>query len=353
MYVGIDLHKRYMQVAVLDGDRNLIENTRIYNHTDHHALKIFLDKLDRNAKIALESSSVWYAVYRFIRKQGFDVVLSNPLKTKAIAYAKIKTDKIDAQVLAYLLSMDYLPTCKVKTEEEMDAANLARHRKYLVDSRTGYKNKIHSILLMNGIRTIHLRFTKDHRAELRQLQEYRINSYVNVIETLNADIRDTENRIKHTVEEKLNHNAKLLSTIPGVGYYSALVIASEIGDVTRFSDSSRLCSYAGLVPSTYSSGGKVRHGGITKEGNSFLRSVLSECVLAHRRVDKGSRLSKFHSKIARKKGNPKATVATAAKLLKICYWLLVEQREYSKEMKTHHPHPASESISATINTLVV
>lgn len=356
--VGIDLHKRYMQVAVLDGDGNLTEETRINNDTNHHSLRMFLARLEPDSRIVLESSSVWYGVYSYIEGAGFEAVLSNPLKTKAIAYGKVKTDRRDARVLAELLRMDYVPPCHVPTREGMERRGLARHRRYLVGMRTGLKNKIHAILLMGGMRTAHSGFTARHVHELRQIGDYRIDSYLDAMDVISAKIRDADRMIADTIrdgdkaEDKAEANARLLSTIPGVGYYSALVIASEIGDISRFPHSDNLCAYAGMVPSTYSSGGRTRHGGITKHGSAMLRSVLCECVLTHKRIRKDSNIAKFHARLARKKGNPKATVAAASKLLRVCYWLLREGREYSES--TDHdpsPRPALQSREATVKRL--
>lgn len=349
MYIGIDLHKYYMQVAVLDGDGNLTEEIRIKNDTGHVHLGRFLDRMDPRARIALESSSVWRGVFTFVRKRGFDIVLSNPIQTKLIAHARIKTDKVDARILAKLLYTDFLPICTVKTEKQTEASELARHRKYLVRSRTDYKNKIQGILLMMGIRTQNARFTKKHMDELYGLKNYRITSYLKVIETLTGQIKEADKRIAETVDDVEDRNSIFLASIPGVGYYSALVIASEIGDISRFPDADHLKSYAGLVPSTYSSGGKTRHGGITKNGSSFLRSVLSECILSHRRVCKNSTITETYDRIAYKKGTPKATVAASAKLLKYCYWILKEQREYIPEL--HDPRPALKSRKTTVNTV--
>ena len=351
MYVGLDLHKHYMQVAVQDEDGNLIMETQIKNTQDHRALQGFLERLDPDAEIAMESSSVWYSVYSHIRSAGFDVTLSNTLETKAISHARLKTDRVDAETLAHLKRSKLLSPCYVPSESDMAGRNLVRHRRYLVDSRTSLKNKIHAILLMNGIRTKHAGFTKRHVEELRRIRDYRIDAYLRTMETVNESLKEADKMIEKTVNDETRGNAKLLSSIPGVGYYSALVIASEIGDVSRFSDSHHLCSYAGLAPSTRSSGGKTRHGGITKRGNPLLRSVLSECVLSHRRIRKDGQLAEFHSRIARKKGNPKATVATASKLLRICYWLLVEQREYAEKMENHKPRSANKSRPAAVNTL--
>jgi hypothetical protein len=116
--------------------------------------------------------------------------------------------------------------------------------------------------------------------------------------------------------------ARLLMTVPGIGYYSALLIVSEIGDIHRFPDSCHLCSYAGLIPSTRSSGGTTYHGSITKTGSKYLRWIMLECLHAHIRNEKNSNVTQFYHRLSKKKGNSKAAVAAASKLVKIVYWIM-------------------------------
>ena len=108
-----------------------------------------------------------------------------------------------------------------------------------------------------------------YNEELKELNDYRINGYLHLIESLDSEIKDVSNKILRLAKE--DEMATLLMTIRGIGYYSALLIVSEIGDINRFSDSYRLCSYAGLIPSTHSSGGIITyHGSITKRGSKYL-----------------------------------------------------------------------------------
>ena len=123
--------------------------------------------------------------------------LSNPIKTKAIAYAKIKkTDRIDARVLADLLRGGYIAECYVPDDVTMELRELVRYRADLVRGRTRIKNRIHSILLMNGIRIDAHPFTKDFVMKLREFGNYRINGYMNVLNSLNMQIKDASERIK-------------------------------------------------------------------------------------------------------------------------------------------------------------
>lgn len=193
--------------------------------------------------------------------------------------------------------------------------------------RAKLKNKIHGILLMKGITLPGIYpFTRAYVDKLRELDDYRINGYLNVIESLDVEIKDVSKRIRQLAKE--DEMAKLLMTIPGVGYYSALLLVGEIGDIIRFPDSHHLCAYAGLVPSTHSSGGVTYNGRITKTGSKHLQWVVTECTHTHVRTAPDSNVSRFYLRLAKKKGNSIAAVAAASKLLRIVYWVMKEKREY-------------------------
>jgi transposase len=169
-------------------------------------------------------------------------------------------------------------------------------------------------------------FSVGYVKKLRELHNYRIDSYLMVIESLDDTINDVSKRILKTATE--DEMARLLMTMPGVGYYSALLISSEIGNISRFSDSHHLCAYAGLVPSIHSSGGVTYMGKITKTGSKYLRWVLTECVHNHVRYQKDSNITGFYNRIATRRGKAKATVAAASKMFRVMYWMLKERREY-------------------------
>lgn len=322
MLVGLDVHKNYIQGAVMNEEGMLLKEDRFSN--DLQSVDRFFVDI-KEARVVMESSSTWYHLYRFLSKK-YHVILSNPVKTKAIASAKIKTDKIDAKILADLLRGGYIAECYIPDATIMELRELVRYRADLVRARTRVKNRIHSILLMNGIRIDAEPFTRDFVEKLKELRNYRIDGYMNVLESLNKEIKNASERIRQIASD--DENCRLLMSIPGIGYYSALLIVSEIGDISRFPDSYHLCSYAGLIPSTHSSGGVTYHGRITKRGSKYLRWIMTECTHTHLRTVPESNVSKFYAKISRKKGKQKAIVAAASKLLKIVYWVMKERREY-------------------------
>ena len=237
---------------------------------------------------------------------------------------------MDARVLADLLRGGYIVQCYVPDKRIMELRELVRHRDFLVRTRTKIKNKIHGILLMNGIKITEAKkpFSQKYVQKLK-LHDYRIDGYLRIIESLDSEIDDVSKEIVCIAKD--DQMTRLLVTIPGVGYYSALLIASEIGDINRFADSHHLCSYAGLVPSTHSSGETTYHGRITKMGSGHLRWILTECIHTHVRYEKDSNITRFYNRLLKKKGKAKATVGAASKLLRVIYQMLKEDREYKRD----------------------
>ena len=323
LFVGLDLHKRYTEYAVMDIAGNVQRQGRIENTLDK--MREFSESVPAKSSMVIESSSTWYWAHRLLSERH-EVMLSNPIRNKAIASAKVKTDKIDSITLANLLRGGWAAECYVPSKETMELRELVRFRANLVRERTKLKNRIHAYLLMNNISIEARPFTKGFVEEVRKLDEPRVQSYLRLIDAVNAEILEASTVIKQRAGS--NEDANLLMTIPGVSFYSALLIVSEIGEIGRFEDSSSLVGYAGLSPSTHSSGGRTYHGPITKTGSSYLRWILGQCTRVHIRFEPDGTVAQFYERIRRKKGDQKAIVAASAKLLKIVFWILKERRAY-------------------------
>jgi len=163
-----------------------------------------------------------------------------------------------------------------------------------------------------------------------------------------AFIGDIDGRIKQAeatirTMTKSNANVRLLKTIPGIGEFFARLIAAEIDDISRFRNPKKLAAYAGLVPSTYSSGGKTFHGKIIKQGNKWLRWAFVEAVTPAIASDAQLRTQYEHLKI---RGTNKARVAMARKLLTIAFQILRDQRPYERRGANNE-----EGTSSTISRL--
>jgi transposase len=261
-----------------------------------------------------------------------EVVIAHPLRTKAIASAKVKTDKIDATTLAQLLRADLIPRAYIAPPVIRDLRELLRYRASMVRIRTKVKNKIHAILIKNGINSpFSDLFGKRGREwlktiEVRTVYLLAINGYLQLIDFLDGQIKPVTREIDLMAKD--NPHAKLLETIPGIGHYSAMLILGEVGDFSRFPSAKHLVSYAGLNPSVHSSGGITRYGRITKQGSSWLRWIMVEVASIASRHS--PRLGRLHSRVAYKHGHNTANIAVAREILTICYYLIRKGESYKE-----------------------
>lgn len=328
-FIGIDLHKKFMQVAVMQSDGTVLQNRRM--DCDYRVIKREFAKFPDNAKYVLESSSVWYGMYRFLRDRlNLDVVLSNPRTTKMIAASKKKTDRVDARILADLLRGGYIAECYIPDEKTVGMRHLVRYRDRMVRERTRFKNLIHGILLQDGTKIAGQPFSAEYIARLHKLDNWRIEKHLGTIGFLDVDISDCNARIQKEIGK--SHRARLLTTVPGIGNVTALTLASEIDDISRFPDMDRLVSYFGMAPSVRNSAETVQHGRITRTGNSLVRHLMAEAAIVHvtfaRKGKRPTPVSTFYERLAKKRGGSKAKVAAAAKLLRIVFWMLKKDVDF-------------------------
>jgi transposase len=151
-----------------------------------------------------------------------------------------------------------------------------------------------------------------------------VRCYLRVMATLGEEIRRLSLELRHIASG--DEDVRLLMTIPGVGYYVALLVKAEVGDITRFRSGGHLAGYAGIVPSTHSSGKVTRHGRITREGSRWLRWAMVEAALVHLRYD--TSVTRFYHRVAERRGSKTARVAAARKLLTVCWSVLRSRRPY-------------------------
>jgi transposase len=259
------------------------------------------------------------------------VVLANPLKTKAIASARIKSDTIDARILAHLLRADLIPECYVPAYEIREMRYLLRHRASIVKIRTMVKNKVHALLDRNGIANSEFSDLFGKRGmewlksvELSVLDRLMLDNHLEHLESLRRQVEAVDKEI--TLRASRDEYVKLLLSMTGVDIFTALLIRSEIGDISRFSSYKKLISWAGLAPSLHQSGSVEYHGRITKQGSRVLRWIMVEA--ARVAVNHDSKLSEFYERVKHRRGSQKAIVAVACKMLKIIWTMLTRNEPY-------------------------
>jgi transposase len=310
----------------------ILKQGRFSNHRE--SVDQFLDGYGGDQCLSvLEATRNWTVMHDILEELTSDVTLAHPLKVKAIAEAKIKTDKIDSTTLAHLLRCDLVPAAYVCSPQARIIKNLLRHRMFLVRVQTMVKNRIHVLLDRNpdvhSQRSASGLFTQVGIAELKQFDlpkydRYILDSELSLLEHLQARIKQADKMLSGVGSK--DKRVKHLMSIPGIGKAFALLVVSEIDDIKRFRTDKKLHAYAGLVPSTYSSGGRTFHGRIIKPANKYLRWSMVEAVWPA--IVKDAGLNKFYKRIAHRKGANPAKVATARRLLTIVYRILKENREY-------------------------
>jgi transposase len=344
-HIGVDYHKAYTHLVVQDGGGKVVRSGKVKN--DPRSLAGFLTPYLKNSHAVMEASRNWTVMYDWLDELCDDVVLAHPLKVKAIADAKIKTDKIDATILAHLLRADLIPEAYVPCEAARALRQALRERIFFVRLRTMVKNRVVTIFDRYPEQTRALRemtdlFGKIGRGQLELLSvstidREHIDRALAFIDDINQHIREAEKTIRRFSTN--NAEVKRLKTMPGVGEFFARLIAAEIDDVSRFRSAKNLAAYAGLVPSTYASGGKCWNGRIIKAGNTWLRWAFVEAAIPALRAEPALKFDYERLKAA--KGANRAKVAVARKLLTIAYQMLRDQRDYERRDALERPSASS------------
>jgi|YelNatPaOPRAMG01_1025707.scaffolds.fasta_scaffold96346_1 transposase len=334
VYLGVDVHKNYSFFAAIHPDGRIFKfGNRIAN--TYEAVSNFLNSFGKKHRFSavLETGRNWGVMYDLLESLPMveSVKVANPFKVKAIAHAQLKTDKVDAVTLAQLLRVNYIPEVYVPPKEIRLQKYLLRQRFYWVRLLIRLKNRIHIILARNHILIPEVTdlFGKQGRAfleavELPKTEEIILKQHLQLLSYLEWQIRAIQEPI--TEDMKDNENIKLLKTIPGIGEVFAPMIALEIGDIERFTDYRKLWSYAGLVPSTYASGGRVYHGRLVKFCNKWLRWAFIEA--AHAAIRSSVYFGRNYMRVRNRKGSAAGIIDTARKIAKIVYLVLKEKRAY-------------------------
>ena len=325
-FIGLDIHRHYTWAARMEPSGALIESRRLANDE----LVGFIQTLPERPSVAFEATSNWYHIYELLEPWVAELALSHPLKTRIIAETKMKTDKVDAKTLADLLRIDYLPRSYIAPAPVRELRELLRLRISLVRLRTSARNRTHAVLIKRGLTPpVKNVFGKKGRAwlatlELPEAYSLAITSYLELLDSLAGPIARVNGRINERAGA--SEEAGWLDSMPGVGPFTALLVLAEIGDIWRFPDAAHLCSYAGLVPSVYSSGGRTRYGPLTKQGSAYLRWVLVQAANSAIRV-RGP-LKNRYDRLRQRKPHQTAIVDLARYMLGCVYAMLTERRAF-------------------------
>ena len=328
VHVGVDLDKRSSQIAVLTDDGEIVQQ-RLPN--DAGGLTKFFAQLPPQTPVAIEASGTWWWLVDLLEQLGHQPVLSNPKQTKAIAAARLKNDRVDAERLAVLLRGDLLPTVWIPSTALREARELIRHRVQLVWVRGVIRNRLQAMLARRNLQPTSGQswLTQRGQRELQQLPLTETPSRIRedcaaLLPTLDAQIRRLD--VELVVRWGRDPRVQRLMTIPGIGPFIAIVLVLELGDIQRFAHAKQVASYVGLTPRVCASAGWVRAGHISKEGNRLLRWVL--VLAATQAIRRPGPLRTWFHAVKKRRGKKVARVALARRLAEIVFHVWKQECDY-------------------------
>lgn len=325
--LGVDLHKRFAEVAVCeDGE------VRRSGRVEMEDLDAFAASLGPDDHVVVESTSVTWAVVSLLERHAGRVTVSNPMRTKAIASAKVKTDKVDARVLAQLGAADFIAEVWVPDADTRAMRRRLAHRRGLVVARTALRNQVHAILDRNLVGSLGATdlFGKKGRAALDSVElpgheREQVECALRLHDALQAEIAHCDQVLAAAAVE--DEDVQRLMTIPGVGWITALSLTSVAGDIGRFATPRHLVGYLGLDPRVRQSGdGEARTGHISRQGQAHARAMLVEA--AHAAVKTPGPLRAFFLRVKARRGHQVALLATARKICVYAWQLLTKGEDY-------------------------
>ncbi|MEV7239041.1 IS110 family transposase [Streptomyces sp. NPDC051020] len=322
----MDVHRDFAQVAVVE-DGRLSDAGQIACRPE--GLRAWATTLRPDDEVALEATGNTEAIVALIAPRVARVVVSNPMKTRAIAEAKVKTDKVDARILAQLLAADFLPPVWLPDEHTRQLRRIVARRAHLVRQRTRLKNQVQAITARNLLPrppVSDLFGTRGRlwlqRQELPADERRSVGALLRQLDFHGEELAEVDREL--ATEGLSDPAVRRLMTVPGIDVAVAVSIRAAVGDFTRFASADKLVAYFGLNPSVHQ---PAAHGRITKSGRAQVRGMLVEAAWVASRVP--GPLRAFHQRIKARRGVQVAIVATARKMTVLCWHLIIKEQDYA------------------------
>jgi transposase len=330
--IGCDFHPSWQQIAWIDTETGETRERKLV-HANGEAEQ-FYHGLAGPARVGLESSGNCNWFTDMLAEMGHEVWVGDAARIRAKQVRKQKTDRRDAAHILDLLVKDDFPRIWTPSQAERDQRQLLIHRYKLVTLRARVKNELQHLALNKGMQKGRSLWSKEGQKLLLELPlDYwagvRRQNLLGLLKSMDQQITVLDQAVKKAAEE--NEKARLLMTQPGVGPITSLAYVLTMGDVSRFQRGKQVASYLGLIPTEYSSAGKQRFGGISKQGNRFMRMLLVEAATVVVRYDPGFRSEYLHR--CHQKPKAVAKVAAARKLAIRLFWMLRTNTPYPEVVR--------------------
>jgi len=327
--IGCDLHTRQETIAMLDTETGEVVEKTLEHEGEE--VREFYSALPRPVRVGIEATGSMLWFLNLMEELGIDSQVGHPAKIRAAEPRQQKHDRRDADLLLKLLMENRFPSIWMPSKELRDLRALLLHRHQWVRTRTRVQNALQAMALTNGLRRGKALWSQEGQRTIASLPlgphaAGRRTALQALYRELDADIQVLDKRVMEQALER--PGAKLLMTHPGVGPVTALATDVFLGDPARFEDAKALASYVGMIPSEYSSAGRQRLGGLSKQGNPLLRFLWCEAAVHAVRQDPA--LQRFYRRKLVQKGMGKARVAVARKLGIRLYIMLRDQIDYEE-----------------------
>jgi len=326
--IGCDFHPSYQQIAWLDIPTGELRE-RSLEHASGEAQR-FYASLPGPVRVGMEAVGNAHWFERLLAELGHELWIGDAARIRALVVRRQKTDRRDAVHLLELLTSGRFPRIWVPSPEVRDTRQLLLHRHKLVALRRRVKNELQHLALNQGVQRKRKLWSAAGRQVLESLPlqgwtARRCHDLLAWLDQLDAQVAELNQAVAREAERR--PEVRLLMTHPGIGPIVGLAYVLTIGPWQRFPRGKPVASYLGLIPREHSSGGRQKLGAISKQGNSFLRSLLVEAAQSAVRYDE--ELRRDYRRLAERKHKALALVMVARKLAVRLYWMLRENRPYA------------------------
>ncbi len=336
-YSGIDQHKRDSFITTYGPHGEVVNQKRVSNST--LMIQRYFSQLAGPHKAVVESTGSWYWLADLLEDLGVDLSLAHATRLKAISEAKVKTNKIDSDVLAMLLYADIIPEAHMIRPEMRGRRDLMRTRLRLVEKSTSCKNSMERLLEKFNLHDV---------TELDELYRLLAACHEAQIELLQDQIKSLEAALHPDLIP--NEDVQRLLRIPGIGKVNAFTLYTEIDGIERFPSPKRFFSYCRLDPGAANTGGRTRHRSGSKQGNRYLKRAFGHAAV--RAMQYYPEVRAFYRAKRRKKPERIARTLVALEIARIVYHVLSRQQVFnglfkgkplSRTKQSRWPHLASPS----------
>jgi transposase len=335
LHAGLDLSRKRLDVCLLSDQGELFEELTAF--PDAGGLRALAQRVEAEGepvRAVIESMTGARFVHDTLERYGWEVEIADAQKVKGLAPLAVKTDRIDARVLAVLSQRDLVPAIWLPDPTVREERELARFRLHLVKHKSALKNRIHSTLISFGrpcpVTDLFGVAGRRLLARLDLPEPWRgnIDASLLLIDQLEAQIDEVDAKLRSSGAD--HPYVPLLLTVPGVGWVLAFTIAAEIGEIERFASPTKLTGYTGLCPRVVQSGESDRRGPLSKHGPRYLRWALLEATMhAQRHPAYAERYQRNKRRLGKQRGAKVAQIDIARRLTVAIWHMLTRNEEFA------------------------